>query len=324
MSDEETSDVGTESSTEVTTANGYQPGGGIQSRYWCFTHNNPSPTYDPSTLHWQYDYLVVGREVGQQGTPHIQGYIVLKSRKRLHQLRTVDPRSHFEAARGSPEHNRAYCTKDGNFQEYGTFPNSRASRGRESSKERWEEIHSLAKAGDTATFLREYPFESFMYMPKFVALVATYRVHPSTITVLDNKWYYGPSGSGKSSAARRNYPGCYIKPTTTKWWPNYGGEDTVLLDDVDQADEHVLKYLKVWTDHYSFQAEVKGGHTGLIRPERFIVTSQYLPEHITVNAELRAAIQRRFTVVRFGEDTYVPESVPTGSALFNGSAQFDW
>lgn len=33
-------------------------------------------------------------------------------------------------------------------------------------------------------------------------------------------WYYGKSGSGKSSSARRDYPDAYIK-TCDKWFDGY-------------------------------------------------------------------------------------------------------
>jgi hypothetical protein len=57
--------------------------------------------------------------------------------------------------------------------------------------------------------------------------------------------------------------------------------------------------LKEWSDHYPFQAEVKGSSM-VIRPKIFVVTSQYKIEDIFTDPETVSALQRRFQVTRFG------------------------
>jgi len=58
-------------------------------------------------------YIVFQEEEGEEGTPHIQGYIQLASRKRISGVKAiVGDRAHLERARGSPTQNRTYCTKE--------------------------------------------------------------------------------------------------------------------------------------------------------------------------------------------------------------------
>lgn len=104
-----------------------------RTKSWCFTLNNFSEDEYRKIVEWGasdgVEYLVVGREVGASGTPHLQGYVVLAMRCRMSQIKEkVGRRAHLEAARGTAADNRVYCTKDGSYQECGTLP--AASQGR--------------------------------------------------------------------------------------------------------------------------------------------------------------------------------------------------
>lgn len=102
-----------------------------QRKRWCFTLNNFTPAeYDAIVSSVDnYDYLVVGKEVGESGTPHLQGFFILKTKLRLNQVKAlVSARAHFEAARGTPSQASLYCKKDGEFFEHGELPQSQGKR----------------------------------------------------------------------------------------------------------------------------------------------------------------------------------------------------
>lgn len=89
----------------------------VSSRGWTITLNNYTPeeyikleTY--ATGKTKY---IIGKEVGENGTPHLQGYIYNKSAIRLETLKKICPRGHFEKARGTANDNYTYCSKDNNF-----------------------------------------------------------------------------------------------------------------------------------------------------------------------------------------------------------------
>lgn len=67
-------------------------------------------------------YLLYGREVGEQGTPHLQGYVVFESRRTLQFVRNISPNAHWETRRGSARQAIDYCKKDGQFEEFGQPP----------------------------------------------------------------------------------------------------------------------------------------------------------------------------------------------------------
>ena len=83
---------------------------------WCFTLNNyTSEEYSSisskcSTFCKKY---IIGKEVGEGGTPHLQGYIEFKTKSRPLSVFT-STRIHWEKAKGNLDDNIKYCSKEGN------------------------------------------------------------------------------------------------------------------------------------------------------------------------------------------------------------------
>lgn len=97
----------------------------VRSKRWCFTLNNYSEDdvllLQSKVLSGHLTYLIFGREVGQLGTPHLQGYCETKQRIGLRSIKEIlgNSRFHLEKAIGSLESNRIYCSKEGNSTELG-------------------------------------------------------------------------------------------------------------------------------------------------------------------------------------------------------------
>lgn len=90
----------------------------MQSRNWCFTLNNPEPAddlalnFDSEIWNHQVRFAVYMLETGNENqTPHYQGYLELKSSRRINYLKSRLPRAHFEARRGTRESAILYCVK---------------------------------------------------------------------------------------------------------------------------------------------------------------------------------------------------------------------
>lgn len=88
----------------------------MQSLHWCFTLNNYDETeldsIRQSLSKEEIRYAIFGKEVGENGTPHLQGYVSFKTRKRLKPVKkVVGERAHVEVAKGNERQNRTYCSK---------------------------------------------------------------------------------------------------------------------------------------------------------------------------------------------------------------------
>jgi len=84
----------------------------MQSRNWVFTVNNPG-TWSPRELEREESikYMVWQTEEGENGTTHIQGYVVFVGNKRFSAVKKLLPRAHIQKRYGSHEQARDYCQK---------------------------------------------------------------------------------------------------------------------------------------------------------------------------------------------------------------------
>lgn len=95
----------------------------VRSRAWCFTVNNDTFDDLQTLLDAMFEYLVFGFEVGgKKHTPHMQGYIYFKNAIRQVSAKKILPRAHLLVAKGGPDDNYDYCSKDGDYYEFGDKP----------------------------------------------------------------------------------------------------------------------------------------------------------------------------------------------------------
>lgn len=278
----------------------------MRTRDFCFTLNNPTEDDTNFVYSLPYEpgvrYVVVGYEIGESGTPHYQGYILFENQREFNTVLQWNDRWHLECrSKHSTSYQAAqYCKKDGDFFEHGDPPQSAEDSGKKGATERW----ALAKAGK---------FEELD--PEHIKIYEYIHAKYHVVTdrdMLDNLWIFGPSGCGKSKYVRDKFPTFYNKNCGNKWWDGYAGEEVVLFDDFSPNHaKFIADYMKIWCDHYAFNAEVKGGMLK-IRPKTIIITSQFtLDQCFEGMPEALEAINRRF-IYRynwnhfFNQMTWVP------------------
>lgn len=263
-----------------------------RARGWCFTVNNfTSEEVEALRASEGHTYLVFGREVGEKGTPHLQGYVYYPTLKSLKQMKSLQARAHWERQRGTPEQAALYCKKDNDFEEFGVVPVQRRLDPVERNKRlRDEPLSDLVESGELSMF----SVPTIKRARTILAQEATAYQHDAVRGV----WYWGPPGTGKSHKARTENPDAFIK-AQSKWWDGYTGQHVVILDDLDTPDYGHL--MKIWADKWACTGEIKGGTVHLCH-RKFIVTSNYHPsklwEHQPVMA---AAITRRFDIIHMTE-----------------------
>lgn len=269
-----------------------------RSAGYCFTINNPAEDAQLHLLALEFRYLVFGREVGESGTPHLQGYIHFANKRDFAAVKKMYPGWHVEKRLGTVDQAVDYCKKDGDFTELGDKPLNPKEKG-ERSKQTHRDIIAHAKAGDIAWIEHHHPKVYLQQLPRLESL------SEGTAAILDgvleHEWWVGRTGTGKSRLAWELYPTHYQKQLN-KWWDGYKGEEVVVIEEWSPKNECTGSQLKIWCDRYPFTGEIKGGTLKKIRPRKIIVLSNYTIEQCFTSASDVNPLLRRFTQFTFPED----------------------
>ena len=88
------------------------------------------------------------------------------------------------------------------------------------------------------------------------AVTRRLRKEPLNYVDTPHEWWVGPTGTGKSRRYGKSTQLTMLKKN--KWWCNYTGQDTVVIEEADPKNmEHLADRLKVWADRYPFPGEIK-------------------------------------------------------------------
>lgn len=149
-----------------------------KSRRFCFTINNPTDVEKDNVATFldsdRVVYGVVGRETGEQNTPHLQGFCILKAPQRFSFLhRHLCARAHLEVARAKSKVAADYCKKDGDFDEYGELPDSQGKRSDIDIFKDW--VEAQAEAPSEREIARAFPALYLRYRRNLLELVGFLR-----------------------------------------------------------------------------------------------------------------------------------------------------
>ena len=191
-----------------------------RGRYWCFTLNNPT-TLEVRDLENAVDlspdvtYVTFGRETGDSGTPHLQGYLELASKLRLGGVRKLPGlgRSHLELRAGSQEEAVAYCHKD----DPAPFVSGTLVPSTQGKRNDLAEVKSDLDSGKTQLEVAEAHFGSWCRYRKSFCAYQSLRnkrlARDVRVVVL-----YGPAGVGKTRLIFEHEPELFICPTDSLQW----------------------------------------------------------------------------------------------------------
>lgn len=250
------------------------------SQKWTFTLNNYTDdevrriANYPDWIRW----IGYGKEVGAEGTPHLQGFVYTWDAVRLTKFKLFLRRAHMEIQRGTFEENETYCNKDKDWTEYGERPQQGRRNDILGIKRRIDEGTRLDDLMEDEAFFslacrNERSLRKYEEMKRGKRLCALPRAIPKVYLLK------GESGHGKTPTVKALHGqlNCYrVFHTKAPWYDGYGGQPVLIFEDIDAASAPPLQHIKDICDGYAIQCPIKGGATWVL-PTHVYFTSNCTP-----------------------------------------------
>lgn len=297
----------------------------MTSRAWVFTINNFTTQEEdklkekPEWIKW----IVYQEEKGEQGTPHLQGYLETNSPVRISKLKKYISRGHWEKRMGSRDQALSYSTKEdsrvrgpclvGLSQEELTSLISKPAGSTDLNL-----IKDKIKDGATELDIADNNFGTWVRYYKAFERYRCLITKPRT-TIDKVILCVGPTGTGKSRFCLEQYPNAYWKQRSN-WWCGYSGESTVIIDEF--YGWLPFDMLLRLCDRYPMRLETKGGQCQCVATT-IVITSNNHPDTWYKNSYL-SALYRRFTNIIYMPELGVSEHLTSIEALSEKLSTFNF
>lgn len=276
-----------------------------RSRGWVFTINNYTEKDEEEVRKMKgYKYIVAGKEIGESGTPHIQGYVYFENQRTMKSVSKMLTRARLDVARGSASQNEAYCNKDTKWIEDGEQP-------KQGARIDLDEIGAAILKGDSTVdeIAQENPMAFHKYGRTMERLEDIRLRSVKRTEMTKGIWIWGETGVGKSHMAyelAKEYESMYIWKFDKGWQDGYKGEECVIIDDF-RGQEQYSTMLRL-ADKWEFDVSRRGKSPMPFVSKCVIVTSSMPPELVYINLNEKDSLKqllRRYEVIELKNDSEV-------------------
>lgn len=274
-----------------------------KARGWCFTLMDYEPYYAKviENLAGLSTYAIVGKETcPTTGRKHLQGYAYfhnaisgLSFKKKLHET------AHIEKANGNAKQNKIYCSKEGNFEEFGIMPN-------QGKRTDLVKLNNSLKHGliTVDEIMKEMPDKYHLYGRTLKDLERGYQNDHKRTKRTKCLWLCGSTGCGKTVKAQEVIEALgnnvYMYHDDKGWWDRYNGEKVVLIDEFRGCIQFAEMLLML--DYKPWAVRQRNSPPRQFISELVIVTSPLTPKQVYKSDNVRDSIDqllRRVKIVDF-------------------------
>jgi len=254
--------------------------GGPRYTRFVFTLNNYTDAEEMSikTI-TNVKWLIFGKEIGENGTPHLQGACVIGKQLALSTIKRFPglSRAHIEKMMGTPQQSLLYCSKeDVAPYQYGSLPEPGKRKDLEDVVElltSGQSIREIVNSQNLAAIscVVKYP-RGLSYVSSL--LTGSPREPPIVI------WISGSTGIGKTRSAvefaesicGEDY---WMSNGSLRWFDGYERQQVAIFDDLRTKHVEFSMLLRL-LDRYKLRVEFKGGYVDWV-PRYIIITAPVGP-----------------------------------------------
>lgn len=275
-----------------------------------FTLNNWTPdqyTQIRDFLENNCTWAIVGKEIGESGTPHLQGFALAKKQMAFNVCHKALFNAHIEAkSRNSTYQDQFnYCSKDGDYWQCGLQPIDKQGKRQDII----DAITLLNSPGGTMRLVAEEYADVYVKFHKGLIAYRSETQPPRDIgsppTVY---WLSGSTGTGKTRWAveygisKFTRDGVYIVASSIlQWFDGYSGQPCIIVDDF-RAKGVSFNFLLRFLDRYDLRVPTKGGYFPLSASTIIITTPHDIEKTFSTRLEHKPEdikqLTRRITVQR--------------------------
>jgi len=266
-----------------------------------------------------FKWIIIGKEVAESGTPHLQGAIVFGGQVSFSTLKLWPglQRAHIEPMVKDPHFSLVYCSKEDTAPFIsGELPEPGKRSDVAAAVERIQAGDSLQQlAASAANGVAIVKFSKGLTVLRSLLSSPRDPARPPKVY-----WLYGETGTEKTRSCfelgNRLHPGSvWISPGgTLRWFDGYDGQRVAILDDFRSKGVQ-FNFLLRLLDRYPTCVEFKGGFVNWAPELIFITTTKSIRDtfegRLAHRAEDVRQLERRITQ-SFG----FPEERPEFDALF--------
>lgn len=282
-------------------------------RNLCFTLNNYSEEEYNKLFNMNgVKYIVIGKEVGEEKTPHLQGYVEFTNSKKGSTLKKFNARIHWEGRKGTAKQAADYCKKEGDWREEGEI----SAQGCGDLKGMVAAVASGERSVNEILMEDPNAFHTYGRTLQKADDVRLTSVQRTEMT--KGFWYWGSTGTGKSHRAFTEAAALgsvYVWSNDINgWWDNYEGQTSVVINDFRGEIKYntLLQMVDKWPFHVS-----RRGRPPMPFTSKFVfITSSLEPAKVFKHRNEEdniAQLLRRFAVdhmaVRYIEEEKKEEEI---------------
>lgn len=259
--------------------------------------------YDEGDIEWlknlECNVMTCSKEVGENGTPHLQFSVTFKRSYSFAALKKLHPRVSWREQDCKQDNN--YCRK-----READLIIDRDERKKKGARTDIAEVKAIVK--DTLSMAAVVEVATSTQSVRMAELWLKYNepkrpITPQGITI---HWRYGSTGTGKTRYVWEKHGLTVFTPTTFKWWEGYDGHKIVLIDEF-RANWCTFGELLKLTDIYPYTVETKNGSRQIQATTWYITSCKhpaqvYNPDAFDAQERVDQFLRRLTSITHVGVD----------------------